>query len=101
MELPLLVVLLTSGLGFVIIGLSNLVFWGIVQEVNAAGPDVERVGFWGAGIKFYRVLRRHRELFPGSKKRSKMAWLTIAGSLLVFGALISGILSTNAGLINN
>ena len=101
MQWPLLVVLLTFGLGFVVIGLSNLVLWGIVREVNAASPESERVGFWGAGIKCYGVLRRHRELFPGSNKRSNMAWLTIAGSLLVFGALISGILATNAGWINN
>ena len=101
MEWPLLVVLLTSGLGFVIIGLSNLVFYGIVREVNAASPESQRIRVWRAGLRCYGVLSRHRDLFPGSKKCSKMAWLSAIGSLLFFGALIGGILATNARWINN
>jgi hypothetical protein len=101
MEWPLVTVLVTCFLGLVIIGASNAVFSGIVQEVNAVSPQDQRVNPWRAGWSFYRVFRRHRELFPQSRKRSKMGWLSAIGSLLLFGAMIFGVLATNAGWIKN
>jgi len=101
MEWPLVTVLITSLLGLVIIGASNAVFFRIIQEVNAASPQDQRVNPWRAGWRFYRVFRRHRELFPDSRKRSKMGWLSAIGSLLFLAALIFGILATNAGWIKD
>jgi len=101
MDWPLATVLVTCLLGFVTVGASNAVFFRIVQEVNAASPEDQRVNPWRAGWKFYRVFRRHRELFPDSKQRSRMGWLSAVGSLLFLSALIFVILATNAGLIKD
>src|SRR5579864_983338 len=99
MEWPLIVVLVTSLLGFVIVGLSNVVYYGIVQEVNGASPEDQRVSFWKIGLKSRSFLKQHRELFPSSKKRSRMGWLSAIGLLLFIAAMVFGILATNAGLI--
>jgi hypothetical protein len=101
MEWPLIVVLVTSLLGFVIVGLSNVVYYGIGREVNGASPEDQRVTFWKIGLKSRSFLKRHRELFPSSKKRLRMGWLSTIGLLLFFGAIIFGILATHAGLIRN
>jgi hypothetical protein len=101
MAWPLVVVLVASLLGFIIVGVSNVVFYGIVREVNAASPDDRRMSFWKLGLKSRRVFKRHRELFPNSSERSKTGWLSAIGSLLFLGALIFGILATNAGWIKN
>jgi hypothetical protein len=101
MEWPLVVVLVTSLLGFIIVGVSNVVFYGIVQEVNSASPDDQRLSFWKVGVKSRSFLKRHRELFPNSRKRLRMGWLSAIGLLLFFGAMIFGMLATNAGWIKD
>jgi hypothetical protein len=98
---PLLFVLATSLLGFIMVGVSNAVFYGIVREVNDASPEDERVNFWKLGLKSRGFLRRHRELFPDSGKRSRMGWLSAIGLLLFLGAMVFGIVATNAGWIKN
>jgi len=98
---PLLIVLATSLLGFIIVGVSNLVFYGIFREVNTASPENQRMTFWKSGLKSRRVFRRHRELFPDSKKRSRMGWLSAIGLVLFLGAMILGMIMTNAGWIKN
>jgi hypothetical protein len=101
MEWPLVIVIALSFLGFVIVGVSNLVFYRIFSEVSAASPDYQQVSFWKVGWKSRGVIRRHRELFPNSKQRSKMGWLSAVGMLLFLGGMIFGMLATNAGWINN
>jgi hypothetical protein len=98
---PLAVVLICSLSGFIIVGLSNVFFFAIVREVNSVSPEDQRIKPWIAGLRFYRIYRRHRELFPESRNRSRVGWLSALGSLLFFGALIGGILATNAGWIKN
>ena len=95
MEWPLVVVLLTSGFGFVMIGVSNLIYYTILCDVNAKSPEGQQTSVWKAGIRSYSLLRRHRDFSPESKKRSQMAWLTAVGSVLFVGALIGGIIATN------
>jgi len=97
---PLLFVLVTSLLGFIIVGVSDVVYYQIFREVRAASPEWQ-MSFWKVGMKSPRVIRRHRDLFPNSKQRSRMGWLSAVGLLLFFGALIFGILATNAGWIKN
>ena len=101
MSRPLLVVLATSLLGFAMVGVSNVVFYGIVREVNNASPEDQRINFWWSGVKSRRVFKRHRELFPNSRKRSEMGWLSAVGLALFFGAMIVGILASNAGWIKS
>ena len=101
MEWPLVTVLLTSGLGLIIIGLANLVFYTIVCDVNAKSPKEKQTSVWKAGIRFYSLLGCHRNLFPESKKRLQMTLLTIVGSALFVGALIVGIIAANLHWINN
>jgi len=93
-------VLIGSGLGFIIVGVSNVVYYEIFREVRAASPEWQ-MSFWKVGTKSPQVLRRHRELFPDSRQRSRMGWLSAVGLLLFFGAMIFGILATNAGWIKN
>jgi hypothetical protein len=101
MEWPLKIVLVTSIVGFIIVGLSNLVFYGILREVNTASPEDQRINFWKLGLKSLRVFSQHRELFPDSRKRTRMGWLCAIGFLLFFGAMTFGILATNVGWIKN
>lgn len=101
MEWPLLVVLLISGLGFATIGVSNFFFYSILSEVNGASPVDQQMSIWRVGTKSLSVLKRHRELFPQSRKRTQMACLTIGGSLLFLGSLVGGIIATNMHWINN
>jgi hypothetical protein len=101
MDRLLAVVLTTVLSGFVIVGASNVEFFRIIQEVNAASPEGERISPWKAGLRARRFFRRHRELFPESKRLSRMNWLSAIGSFLFFGAMIFGIFATNAGWIKN
>ena len=101
MEWPLLIVLLIAGLGFAIVGVANYFFYIVLCDVNGASTADQQLSIWRVGIKSLRVLKRHRELFPQSRKRSQIAWLTIVGSLLFLGALIGGIIATNMHWINN
>jgi hypothetical protein len=101
MEWPLIAVVVTSLLGFIIVGVSTLVFYGMVRDINTASPEDQRMNFWKLGLKSRRVFSRHRELFPESRKRSRMGWLSTVGLLLSFGAMISGVLATNVGWIKN
>jgi hypothetical protein len=98
---PLALLLVTWCLGLIVTGLSNLVFLSIVREVNAASPEVRRVGFWMMGVKSWRMLKQHRQLFPESKKRYKMGWLAAMGAILLAGTLVGGTLAANAGWIKN
>ena len=100
MEWSLPIVLVTSLLGFIIVGVSNVVYYQIFREVRTASPEWQ-MSFWKVGMKSRRVLKRHRELFPDSRQRSRMGWLSAVGLLLFFGALLFGILATNAGWIKN
>ena len=101
MEWPMLVVLLTVGLGFAIVGVANYFFYLILCDVNGVSAADQQLSIWRVGIRSLRVLKRHRELFPQSKKRSQMACLAIVGLLLFFAALIGGIIATNMHWINN
>jgi hypothetical protein len=101
MQWPLVVFLVTWCLGLIATGMSNLAFLSIVREVNAASPADRRVGFWMMGWKSWAILKRHRELFPESKKRYKMGWLAAMGTVLLAGALIGGTIAANARWIKN
>jgi hypothetical protein len=81
MEWPLVVSLLLWCLGLIATGISSLAFLSIVREVNAASPADRRVGFWMMGLKSRWILKRHRELFPESKKRYKLGWLAAIGAV--------------------
>ncbi len=100
MEWPLLVVLITTVLGFVVVGISNFIYYEIFREVRAVSPEWQ-MSFWKVGAKSRRVLKRHRELFPDSRQRSKMGWLSAVGLALFLGGTVFGILATNAGWIKN
>ena|ERR1700691_216070 len=101
MEWPLAVVLICSLSGFIIVGVSNVFFFAIVRQVNSVSPEDQRISPWRASSRFYGIYRRHRELFPESRNRSRMGWLIGLGLLLFFGAMIFGILATNVGWIKN
>jgi hypothetical protein len=89
-------------LGLIATGMSNLVFLSIGREVNAASPADRRVGFWMMGLKSWGILKRHRELFPESKKRYKMGWLAAMGAILLSAAvIIGGTFAVNAGWIKS
>jgi hypothetical protein len=67
--------------------------------VNAASPADRRVGFWMMGLKSWGILKRHRELFPESKKRYKMRWM---GAIFLCAAvIIGGTFAVNAGSIKS
>ena len=95
---PLVVVLIMVGLGLVFVGLSNAVFYDIVREVNAASPE-RQLGFWKLGWKSRGVFKRHRELFPDSRKRSRMTWLSAIGALMLLGAMMVAMVARNKGWI--
>jgi len=93
-------VLIASAVGLIIVGIANMVYYQIFREVRAASPEWQ-ISFWKSAMKSRPVLKRHRELFPESKQRSKMGWLSAAGSLLFLGALIFEIFAANAGWIKD
>jgi hypothetical protein len=99
MEWPVVVFLLPWCLGLIATGMSNSVFLSIVREVNAAID--RRVGFWMMGLKSWGILKRHRELFPESKKRYKMGWLAAMGAILLAAAVIGGTFMKIAGWFRN
>ncbi len=101
MEWPTLVVLLTAGLGFVIVGAANYFFYLILCDVNRASAADQQLSIRRAGIKSYSVLKRHRELFPESRRRLWMHWLTAVGLFLFLGSLVGGIMATNMHWIDN
>ncbi len=99
MAWPLPVVLIMVCLGLVALGLSNAVFYELVGEVNAASTAEHRISFWKMGFKSLGVLRVHRKLFPNSRKRSRMTWLSAIGGLMLVGAMIVAMVAKNAGWI--
>jgi hypothetical protein len=101
MEWLLIVVLLTAGSGFAILGVAKYFFYLILCDVNGASTPGQQISFWRVGIKSLRILKRHRELFPESRKRLQMSWLTAVGLFLSLGSLIGGITATNLHWINN
>jgi hypothetical protein len=101
MNWPLLLVLVTSLSGFITVGMSNVLFYRMVREINNAVPEDQRMNLWTLGMKSRRVFKQHRELFPNSVMRSKMGWLSAVGLVLFCGGMIFGMFATNAGWIKN
>jgi Trk-type K+ transport system membrane component len=62
----------------VAIGIGYIVFYRIVDEVNAKSPADSRINPWWANMRFGVALSSHRNLFPQSKKRF-LLWFAPAG----------------------
>ncbi len=58
---------------------SNLVFLDILNEVNLGRTPNQQIRQWFLGVRFYEVLKLHRERHPESRKRRKMWVLAILG----------------------
>jgi hypothetical protein len=48
---------------------SNIVIFAILGEVNGKVSPSERIGFLFLGLRLDDVFRKHKELFPDSRKR--------------------------------
>jgi hypothetical protein len=70
-------------IGAVCLVSSNLVFYGIMDEVNRKNPADQKINLWFVNLKIFSVLRHHRNFFPLSRKRTTMWLLVIAGWLLL------------------
>ena len=101
MHWPIAVVMLTSGLGIVLIATSSVLLYSIRREVNKKSPEGQAVGFWLAGTRYRNLLNRHANLFPLSKKRSQMYWFSAVGALLLASATIFNVVATHLNWITS
>jgi len=73
-------------------GLSLLVsyfFYILLRDVNARSPSDEQIGILFANTKFFFVLRRHAELFPGSGTRRLMWGSAVAAYVSFFATTVA------------
>ena len=69
--------------------LSNLVFLDILDEVNVGRPSNQKIRQWFVGVigmRFFEILKLHRDSHPESGKRRRM-WL-LAGAGWSIGLVI-------------
>jgi len=78
-------------LGVSCILFANFLFYSILGEVNGRRKEEEQIGMLFVNVRSFEVVRLHKELFPGSKKRTSMYIIAIIGFLLCFGAFASNL----------
>ena len=89
----LIVLLLTSALGFAIVVVANYFFYLILCDVNGASDADQQIRYWRVGTKSLRIVKRHRELFPESRRRLQWGWLGAVGSFLYLVPLVGGVVA--------
>ncbi len=68
LKIPLVpAILLCSGVFFVV--MANITFYSLLSEVNGGRDPRERIGMLFVNLRFFEVMRLHKQLFPVSKKR--------------------------------
>ena len=85
-----------SFLGLALVVRANVLYFGIILEVDAAVPidqgispwkvGLWKVGLWKVGLRSSSFFKRQRERFPKSNQRVMTTWLSEFGLLLILGA---------------
>lgn len=80
-----------SFLGLALVVRANVLYFGIILEVDAAVPIDQgispwKVGLWKVGLRSSSFFKRQRERFPKSNQRVMTTWLSEFGLLLILGA---------------
>jgi len=88
------VALVTSAIvaGTACIITANIIFYGILGEVNSKLPPDQQIDFLFVNLKSFDIVRRHAGLFPGSQKRKRMFIWAGAGFALLLLTFLSGFL---------
>jgi len=85
--------LVTCGLLFVtavvFIVRANLIFFRILDEVNAKRAANEQVSFLFVGLRLVEVTSEHGRLFPQDKKRTQMKTATLIGFALLLALVLA------------
>jgi len=71
---------------------ANVIFYQILDEVNAQRPSDQQISFLFVNVKVFDVLRQHAGLFPSSHKRKSMGIWTGVGFALLLLTFLSGFL---------
>ena len=79
---------LCSGVFFVV--MANITFYSLLGEVNGRRDPQERIGMLFVNVRFFEVMRLHKQFFPASKKRIATYLLICLGFVLVFSAFLFG-----------
>lgn len=87
MPMNIAYILFATGVGLVILG--GFVFYTILGEVNARLPIDQQISMFGVNTKVFAILRQHARLFPSSRKRSQMLWITAMGLALAGMAFLA------------
>jgi len=62
-------------------------FYAMIGEINGRSAPNDQIGMLVVNARLFQILRRHKELFPGSSKRSWMMALAFAGIIIWIGSL--------------
>ena len=76
--------------GAVLVFVANFMTFAIVEEINDRSSSDQQISMFFIQLKMGEIFRRHRELFPNSKKRRRSTIIGIAGlAMVVSGALVA------------
>jgi hypothetical protein len=81
-------VLLSSGVFLII--MATITFYSILGEVNGRRSPEEHISMLFVNIRFFEVMRFHKQLFPASKKRAATYVLFGVGIVLGFSIFLFG-----------
>lgn len=88
-NIPLIPGLLFGSAVFLII-IANITFYTILGEVNGKRSPEEHISMFFVNIRFFEVMRFHKQLFPASKKRAATYILFAVGIVLGFSIFLFG-----------
>jgi hypothetical protein len=71
---------------------ANVMFYQILDEVNAQRPSGQQISFLFVRARVFDVLRQHAGFFPSSRKRKSTAIWIGAGFALLLLTFLSGFL---------
>jgi hypothetical protein len=72
----------------ILLHLGNMLFGQVLGEVNRRSPEADKISAWWVRSRLPEVYRRHRELYPLSKKR---VWTRLALAAGVALWVVSGV----------
>ena len=87
LNLPIVSVVIFS-VGLSCILLANFIFATILGEVNGRRGPQEQISMLFVNVRFFEVVRLHKELFPESRKRTVMYVFAALGFAAFLGALV-------------
>jgi hypothetical protein len=76
-------------IGFALVVVSNVLFYGLLDDVNDASRPEDRIPWMFAGARLFEIHGRHRKLFPASRMRKLSIASLASGFLLVLIAFFS------------